>query len=99
MHTESNNNLRFTFRSSVDSKKEEDIKCEPCLNDDRDITATYFCNTCKDPEPFCEICANQHTRQKAFRDHELSRNLSEFKMHATNKRYCVYLERLKCLTY
>lgn len=98
VHTESNNNLWFTFCFRVDSKKKEDIECEPCLNDAQKITATHFCKTCEDPEPLCESCAKQHSRQKAFRDHELSRNIREFKNHASNKRYCGYTGRLKCLS-
>lgn len=33
---------------------------------------------CKDPEPLCESCDQQHTRQKATRGHEICNDLQEF---------------------
>lgn len=64
--------------------------CDPCLNDDKKVTATHFCETCEDPEPLCELCAKQHTRQKAFKDHEISTNIHKFLKHHTKKGYLKY---------
>lgn len=77
----------ITFGFSVDSQQEVYIECDPCLNDGTKVTATHFCKTCEDPEPLCETCAKQHTRQRAFRDHELSRNIREIPKHYPNKGY------------
>lgn len=49
--------------------------CNPCFGDNVETKATHFCKTCKDPEPFCETCAKQHTRQKMFKKHTLSTDL------------------------
>lgn len=54
------------------------------------VTAKHFCKTCEDPEPLCEICAKQHTRQRALKAHELSGNIHDFPQHRY-KRYFVYL--------
>lgn len=82
--------LLLTFRFSVDLQQEENVVCDQCLNDDKKVTATYFCKTCEDPEPLCELCAKQHTRQKAFRDHSLNGNMHEFQTHHSMKRYFKY---------
>lgn len=52
--------------------------CIPCLNDKLDVKATHFCKSCEDSEPLCESCANQHTRQKFARDHDVCANMTEF---------------------
>lgn len=91
----------LTFGFSVHSHKEVYIECDPCLNDGTKVTASHFCKTCVDPEPLCETCAKQHTRQKAFRDHEVSGNINKFPVHHLNKRYMYfkYFGRLKMLQY
>lgn len=58
VYIELNNILWFIFCFSDDLKKEEDIKCELCLNDDWEILVIYFCKICKDFEFFCDNCVN-----------------------------------------
>lgn len=77
--------VKFQSKNCVDSHKEVYIECDPCLNDGTKVTASHFCKTCVDPEPLCETCAKQHTRQKAFRDHEVSGNINKFPVHHLNK--------------
>ncbi|XP_078322456.1 uncharacterized protein LOC111105028 isoform X2 [Crassostrea virginica] len=72
--------LTISQETSVEKKKEmheNQIFCEPCLYGDKQIEATYFCKTCADPEPLCENCAQQHTRHKASREHEISNDLTQ----------------------
>lgn len=33
---------------------------------------------CDDPEPLCDECAKQHSRQKICRDHEMCKDIQEF---------------------
>lgn len=54
------------------------IFCEPCSTENNDVVATFFCKTCDDPEPLCNACAKQHTKQKLSKNHELCANLKEF---------------------
>lgn len=77
----------LTFGFSVDSHKVVYIECDPCSNEGTKGKATHICKTCEDPEPLCETCAKQHTRQKAFRDHELSGIICEIPKHPSNKGY------------
>lgn len=65
----------FFFRK--EEMHENQIFCEPCLYGDKEIKAFYFCKTCADPEPLCENCAQQHTRHKASRNHEISNDLTQ----------------------
>lgn len=90
-----NKNFILTICFSVDSQQEEHTLCEPCIHDGKKVTAIYFCKTCEDPEALCEICAKQHTRQKAFKEHELCGNIHEFSKHHSSKRYCMHLTRSK----
>lgn len=48
------------------------------MNEDTHIKATHFCKTCEDPEPFCESCAKQHTRQKICKDHEICGDMNDY---------------------
>lgn len=70
--------LGFFF--SEDITKEEDIFCDPCRYVHINTKATLFCITCDVPEPFCEDCAQQHTRQKLSRDHELCNEMKKIKI-------------------
>lgn len=54
------------------------MECDPCFIENIHVKATHFCKTCDDPEPLCDECAKQHTRQKICRDHEMCKNLLEF---------------------
>lgn len=54
------------------------LLCEPCSTENNQVLATFFCKTCDDPEPLCDTCANQHTRQKLSRNHKLCDDLKEF---------------------
>lgn len=66
-------NPGFRLRSffSEDISKHGDIFCDPCLYGDIKTKATHFCKTCDVPEPLCKDCAQQHTREKLSRNHEL----------------------------
>lgn len=63
---------------SADEPNQEDMFCDPCLYADIKIKATHYCKTCDDPEPLCNDCARQHTRQKLSRHHEICDNIGEF---------------------
>lgn len=52
--------------------------CEPCTSENLQVQATHICKTCEDPELLCETCAQHHTKQKPFRDHELSKDIEYF---------------------
>lgn len=63
------------------------MTCHPCSNEEKDVKATHFCKTCENPEPLCEMCAKEHTRQKMAKDHEICTNISEFPTAQLNTRY------------
>lgn len=52
------------------------IPCEPCEFESTENAATHFCLNCKEPEPMCHVCANQHIKQRAGRGHRLSDTIS-----------------------
>lgn len=57
---------------------QDELFCGPCHYGSQQRTATHFCKTCDVPEPLCLNCAQQHTRQKLSRDHELCDNIKTF---------------------
>lgn len=61
--------------------------CIPCSNDSKEVQATHFCKTCEDPEPLCEMCANQHNRHKVSKDHEICPDIEEYPDPQQNIRY------------
>lgn len=61
----------------------KELTCVPCSFENVQVKAAYFCHTCKDPEPLCETCSTQHTRQKLTRGHEIYKDIWKyFKLHA-----------------
>lgn len=42
------------------------MTCVPCSIENVQIKAAYFCQTCEKPEPLCETCATQYTRQTQY---------------------------------
>lgn len=76
--------IRF-FRRDTQIKRE--TLCIPCLDDSLDVKATHFCKTCEDPEPLCESCAKQHTRQKMAKNHEICSDIAKFSTTQTDDRY------------
>lgn len=70
----------FKLRSILgeNNQHEREVECDPCFIENIHVKATHFCKTCDDPEPLCDECAKQHTRQKICRDHEMCKNLLEF---------------------
>lgn len=56
----------------------KEITCVPCSFENVQVKAAYFCQTCEDPEPLCETCATQHTRQKLTRGHEIGKDLWKY---------------------
>lgn len=65
--------------------------CVPCSNDDTEVKATHFCQTCKDPEPLCETCAKHHTRQKLTKGHKMCADMAYFPTSETNHGYLFVL--------
>eukprot|EP00105_Crassostrea_gigas_P040346 XP_019924494.1 PREDICTED: major surface trophozoite antigen 11-like [Crassostrea gigas] len=57
----------------------KEIFCEHCFTDDIQVEATHFCKTCDDPDPLCETCAKHHLKQKLTKDHEMCRDIEEFR--------------------
>lgn len=70
-----------------DTDTEKQIACEPCSTEDTQVPATHFCKTCDDPEPLCETCAKHHTKQKQSRNHEICRDMREYRINEQNERY------------
>lgn len=68
------------------------MKCNPCSNDLIMSNATHFCKTCEDPEPLCESCAVQHTRQKIAKDHDICDNMANFPRPLENVGYTCLFE-------
>lgn len=66
---------------------EKDLLCTPCADDDLEVKATHFCKTCEDPEPLCESCAKQHSRQKIAKNHEISADMATFHTPQQVSRY------------
>lgn len=62
----------------ADQTEQSDIFCDPCLYGNLKNKATHFCKSCDFPEPLCKYCAQQHSRQKLSRDHELCKDMKEF---------------------
>lgn len=57
------------------NKKEEKVKfCYPCLRKNLRKKQTHFCKTCEVPEALCKDCAQQHTREKLSRYHEVCKD-------------------------
>lgn len=57
------------------NKREEKVKfCEPCLRKNLRKKRTHFCKTCEVPEALCKDCAQQHTREKLSRYHEVCKD-------------------------
>lgn len=75
---------------SANQTDQENIYCDPCLYEDIKTKATQFCKTCDAPEPLCNDCAKQHSRQKLSRDHELCNDIQEY---LNNQKYL----RAKCM--
>lgn len=60
---------------SSQNKREEKVKfCEPCLRKNLRKKRTHFCKTCEVPEALCKDCAQQHTREKLSRYHEVCKD-------------------------
>lgn len=52
--------------------------CDPCHFGDVRAKATSFCQTCKDPKPFCRECARLHICQESNEDHEICDDITQF---------------------
>lgn len=50
------------------------VSCEPCSSTDTNKVATAFCVDCKDPEPMCDECVEQHKLMKKTRNHNISQD-------------------------
>lgn len=70
-----NLNKKWYAVFSADKTERDDIFCDPCLNANLKNKATHFCKTCDSPDPLCKDCAQQHTRQKLSRNHELCEDI------------------------
>lgn len=75
----------------MDTDTGKQIVCEPCSTEDTQVPATHFCKTCDDPEPLCETCAKHHTKQKQSRNHEICRDMREYRINEQNE-ICPTLE-------
>lgn len=70
--------ISFSLWFRENNQHEKEVECDPCFIENIHVKATHFCKTCVDPEPLCDECAKQHTRQKTCRDHELCKDVEEF---------------------
>lgn len=70
--------MKFSFKYFSEIEMDDRHLCEPCSSENNRVQATHFCKTCADPELLCESCAKHHTKQKSFKDHELSNDIGDF---------------------
>ncbi|VDI20612.1 Hypothetical predicted protein [Mytilus galloprovincialis] len=54
--------------------------CAPCRMFAIDVEATVYCIACKDPKPFCSLCAEKHRAMKKTRGHDMSSNLDNLRL-------------------
>lgn len=54
----------------------QQLFCETCSAQGSDIIAVSYCLDCKEPELYCESCAEQHTSMKMSRSHKMSTDLT-----------------------
>lgn len=74
-------NISFKRKDAVIYKRQDNesaIFCDPCSYENQQIIAKFFCKTCDPPEPLCDDCAQQHSRQKLSRDHELCDDMKKY---------------------
>lgn len=69
---------KFDFKYFSEKGRVERELCNPCFSENLQVQATHFCKTCDEPELLCELCAKHHTKQKLFKDHELSKVIGDF---------------------
>lgn len=70
--------IKINFKYFSENGIDERMLCEPCFSENQQVEAAHFCKTCDDPELLCETCAKHHTKQKPFKDHELSYVIGDF---------------------
>lgn len=90
--------FKFEFSFSEDSNVKE-FTCVPCSFENEQVKATCFCQTCEDPEPLCETCATQHTRQKLTRGHEIVKDIWKYFKLQTFLGYFAFSFILPCNIY
>lgn len=73
--------ILLIYREEKVNEETKPMLCDPCLCGNIQTTASRFCQTCEDPEPMCEACAQLHTRQKATKGHEISSDMKQFHQH------------------
>jgi hypothetical protein len=49
----------------------QQLFCETCSAQGSDIIAVFYCLDCEEPEPYCELCAEQHTSMKKSKSHKM----------------------------
>nr|XP_022286759.1 uncharacterized protein LOC111099667 isoform X3 [Crassostrea virginica] len=70
---------QFLNSNSKDiSQPRNQISCKPCLRDTITAEATKCCQTCKDPEPLCDYCAQRHALMEANKGHQMTTDLRQF---------------------
>nr|XP_022289152.1 uncharacterized protein LOC111101125 isoform X2 [Crassostrea virginica] len=68
----------FDLSSGENLRPRMQISCKPCFQDTIKAEATKCCKTCKDPEPFCDDCAQRHIRKETNKGHEITDDLRKF---------------------
>lgn len=54
--------------------------CATCRLLGNDIEAAVYCLECKDPKPFCSLCADKHRAMKKTRGHNMSLNIDNLRL-------------------
>lgn len=95
MKTKSIIKVYFSFICFSKYQEAKKLKCEPCYTEDILVLATHFCKTCDDPEPLCETCAKHHTKQRLYRNHQISEDIREFQNIKQKTWYLFFLIRYR----
>ncbi|XP_062586611.1 uncharacterized protein LOC134248210 [Saccostrea cucullata] len=56
----------------------EQVFCDVCKIDGKDVLADAYCTDCSDLQPLCNDCAGHHIKQKQFRNHKIDTDISGF---------------------
>lgn len=77
-HTISKNTKDHRIGNIPQVISEQIVPCAICCELGEPSQATCYCLDCKNPEPLCSSCAEEHTMMKRTKNHHISREISSF---------------------